>query len=515
MNNLTAEATEEASALDSKTVEYIRERCRTDLYFLSKSILGRPDVNLQTHGLMCRFIVEEPSNKRLLLMPRGHLKTAVATVDDSVRLTLKDSNARILLANEIDGTATSIMNEIKQHFEKNQTLQMFFPEYIHERFAGPGIRWSSDGAFLPNRTINDKTPTFMSRGVGGAVTGMHFTRIKADDLIGFDSKESPTVMESTKRWIDNLEPLLVAPSFIMDFIGTRWTMDDIYAYLMESFPSLAVMTRGAIENNEPIFPRNADGSPRFTMEFYDEMRLLRPDMFYSQYENNPQTGGRRDFEGHRVRDFWIENGRVVYANSTGVQSSWAIRELDIVAIADPSGDKTNATNPNTKKNDDAGIEVVGVSPSEQVFSLESVSQRSNPTEFVDRLFDACLKWRPRVVGIEQAGLATTLHYFQLKCKSHKTYFRTEALRPKNRVKHDRIRTTLEPVISTDRMFVPKAQRILRSQLDFFPNIKEDAVLDCLAYYAELAHVGTKAISDKERNKRVDDLLAQRNPLTGY
>jgi len=107
-----------------------------------------------------------------------------------------------------------------------------------------------------------------------------------------------------------------------------------------------------------------------------------------------------------------------------------------------------------------------------------------------------MKWRPRVIGIEQAGLSTTLHYFQLKCKLAKTYFRAEPLRPKNRVKNDRIRTNLEPVISTNRLFISRDQRVLKSQVDFFPNIKEDAVLDCLGYYPEIALVGTKAEKDK-------------------
>jgi hypothetical protein len=239
-------------------------------------------------------------------------------------------------------------------------------------------------------------------------------------------------------------------------------------------------------------------------------------MYYSQYENNPQTGGKRDFQSHLVRDFWFTNGRVCYKElGTGREMSWNVRELDIVIIADPSGDKSNATNIAGKKNDDAGINVVGVSPEDQVFSLDSISARFDPTQFVDRLFDACMRWRPRMVGIEQAGLATTKHYFDLKCKNNKTYFRTEALRPKNRVKHDRIRTTLEPVISTNRLFIAKDQRILRSQVDFFPNIREDAVIDCLAYFPEIARVGQKAEADKKRSERVESLLSQRNSITGY
>lgn len=511
---LQPEVKEELTTLDAKTVESIRNECRRNLYFLSKSILGRPDVNLRTHGLMCRFMVEEPSNKRLLLMPRGHLKTAVATIDDSVRLVLCDPDERVLFGNEIDGTATATMNECKAHFEKNEVLKLFFPEYIHPRFNGAGIKWSNDGAFLPNRTINDKTPSFMSVGVGGAITGMHFTRMKLDDLIGFESKESPTVMSKTKKWIDNLEPLLVSPQYFMDFIGTRWIPDDIYAYIMQLFSGLAILTRSCIENDEPIFPTFGDGRPRFTMEFFDNLREKQPDVYYAQYENNPISGGQRDFQPSRVRDFWLRNGRVVYKDNS-VEKSWALGELDVVIIADPAGDKTNAVRDSTKRNDDAAIEVIGVSPEDQVFSLDNFSARTDPTQYVDKLFELCMKWRPRVLGIEQVGLATTLHYFNKKCKDAKTYFRTEALRPKNRVKHDRIRKTLEPVISTDRLFVPMGQRQLRDQIMFFPNIKEDGLIDCVAYYPELARVGTRAQEERAAKSRIEDLLSQRNPYTGY
>jgi hypothetical protein len=46
----------------------------------------------------------------------------------------------------------------------------------------------------------------MTIGVGGAITGFHFTRIKGDDLIGIEAARSPAKMKEAIDWTDNIEP---------------------------------------------------------------------------------------------------------------------------------------------------------------------------------------------------------------------------------------------------------------------------------------------------------------------
>jgi hypothetical protein len=97
------ELMEEVKALPSDQRTYLREVSKSDLYTLSKGILGYKDLNPETHGAFCRFIEGEKKLRRLALMPRAHLKSTIATISDSIRLVLLDPDeTRLLIAGELN-----------------------------------------------------------------------------------------------------------------------------------------------------------------------------------------------------------------------------------------------------------------------------------------------------------------------------------------------------------------------------------------------------------------------------
>ena len=91
--------------LTSTQIEKIKRKCQTDLYFLAKTVLGYDQVHYDTHNALCNFIVNEESNRRMILMSRGFLKSTLSTISDSIRLAICDPNTRILIANETDEKA--------------------------------------------------------------------------------------------------------------------------------------------------------------------------------------------------------------------------------------------------------------------------------------------------------------------------------------------------------------------------------------------------------------------------
>jgi hypothetical protein len=98
--------------LTSEQFEAIRNRARTDLYFLAKGILGYDQVEPGAHQALCSFMTREEKNRRLVLMPRGHLKTTICTISDSIRLALCDPNTRILIQNEVFDNASLMLQEV-------------------------------------------------------------------------------------------------------------------------------------------------------------------------------------------------------------------------------------------------------------------------------------------------------------------------------------------------------------------------------------------------------------------
>lgn len=493
------ELMEEVRSYSESQLDYIRELACNNLFFMAKGVVGYKDVNLHTHGAFCKFFEDDRYDRRMGLMPRLHLKTSIATECDSIRIACKTrGDARILIVNEILKNAQDIMGTIKAHFEQNELLRLLFAELIPERFSGPGVTWSSEGATLL-RKMPYKEPTFMPLGVGGAAVSKHFTHIKKDDLIGLEAYQSPATMRRAIEWEDNSEALMVGEGLTwVDWIGTRWAKNDLYGHVIQQYGDrLRVFRRKIIENGERIFPERIS---------WRQIELLKkkPMIYAAQYENDPLGDMALDFQYHLVREFRFDNeGDVVFEGG-----KWAREVLDVVLSVDPnSGSKT--------AEDEAAISAVAMAPDEKVFVLESFHGRPTPSEFIDRLFEMAKKWRPRVIGIEKAGQQNTRHYFEKKMHKERVLFRVEDLKPENKDKDERIRNALEPLISSRKFFVLPGSKALREQVKHFPNLDLKDVIDSVAYSIRLL----KRPLDFEQHKRNRDaakmILASRNTVTGW
>jgi len=440
-------------------------------------------------------------------MPRAHLKTTIE-VSDCVRLpTLDVEQTRILVAAETATLSEKIVEETKGHWQYNELLRGLYPDLAPVKFSGPGVTWRSNMAKLPG--ARHKDGTWEAVGVGGAVIGGHYTRIKADDLIGYEAAKSPTVMQSTIAWNNNIESLLVDQhTNIIDWSGTRWGRHDVYADIMEKWgKDLAVFTREAIEHGKIIFPQ------LHTMEEYERIQRISPEIWFSQYCNNPQATGTADFPVEAVKHFQFSmDGNYVEAiNSAGHSVRWAIEQLDRVILVDPNSGSKQAP-------DEAAIVVTGVSPDNDIFVLESWSGRPSASELVEEIIARCARWRPRTVGIEKAGQQSTQHYFEQKRFTVGFYLPMPVpLNPKNRDKIYRIRSNLEPVIRSGRLYVLASDTQLRSQIAQFPDLILFDIVDALGYGPEVWRkpLNTESVHRTGRNMKL--MLARRgvNRRTGY
>lgn len=496
------EVLEEVQGLSTTEVDYLKRLAQKDLYFLCLGVLGYKDMTKELHGVGAKFITGQPKRRRLILWPRAHLKTTEFSVGDSLRQGLDNpDDARVLIASETSTLAEKILSEVKGHFEKNQLLRSLFPELIPPRFSGPGVVWRNDAASLVRSTAH-KEPTWTALGVGGASVGAHFTRIKCDDLIGLEALRSPAAMKRAIQWLDYLEPLLVNQhDDVIDWIGTRWSRNDLYAHLMKNYGmELAVYTRSAVEDGEIIFPA------LHTWEEYQRIQRTNPALWFAQYENNPISSGQSDFPVEMIRTYRFNHDETEVVTPEG--KKWHIGDLDRVLTADPNSGSLVAP-------DEAAISVQGISPDDEVFVLDSWGGRVSPSAFVDEIYRRACRWRVRVIGVEKAGQQNTDHYLQLKMEKETRTFRVEPLSHGGRAKEDRIRGSLEPLIRSGLLYILPSQTGLRTQLAEFPdNVLFDEV-DALAYGPQLWRKGMKQEDVARRGDVKKKLLAMRNKITGY
>jgi hypothetical protein len=512
---LEQEVVEEVESLDSSTFQALREHAKNDLYTLSLGILGYPDVNPGTHGQFCRFFDSQLYNPggelmrfRLGLMPRGHLKSTLGTVADSIRIVLADpENAKVLIANEVATLAQGFLGQIKSHWVKNKLLRALFPELVPPKFAGPGIQWSNEAASIVRQNATSESDaSWRAIGVGGAIVGHHFTHIKCDDLIGFEAAKYPSKMQFAIDWNSNIESLLTDHRVDrIDWIGTRWTKKDLYWKVMERYgAALATFTRSAIENDQIIFPQ------KHTAEEYFRIQQDTPLIWYAQYVNDPRGVEQQDFPVHAVRTFKFSlDGQSVIANpGLRNQKLWRVEDLDKVVLVDPNSGSPVAP-------DTAAIMVTGVSPDDEVFVLYAWSGRVSPSARVDKIFEVAKQWRPRAVAIEEAGQQNDLHYFEKKKETTDFPSRVVPLKPKNRNKEWRIRSNLEPVIRSGRLHLLITQEALRQQIEEFPDNLVVDELDALAYGPEVWRKPFRTSDIKKQASKLKLILSRRNPRTGY
>jgi hypothetical protein len=255
-------------------------------------------------------MMRPPYGRQLDLWPRGHLKTHIITIGKSVQDYLCDNNVRILLASSSRDISMKNLRKIKSIFETNEVLHWLFPECIPDT---KGDKWAETEVCLP-RTVNHPETTFKCIGVGGHITSWHFDILRKDDLIDEKTEKSPEVMEKIIDWHLLTKNLLESPTTGVDHLnGTRWSMGDLYQYIIDNEPEYDVYTVPAIGKGQARISgshydvdfgrpaRICNWPERFHFDALMAMREKDPYQFACQQMNNPRDEAVVDFNAKWLR----------------------------------------------------------------------------------------------------------------------------------------------------------------------------------------------------------------------
>jgi predicted phage terminase large subunit-like protein len=261
-----------------------RHLARTDLVWLSNTILGYPDVTERVHGpilaalqkfpgadeqhktvadyqaAMQGKILWEPkcqlehlppnegfeqSRDNLFLFPRGHIKTTIVTVAHSIQWIINYPNVRILGTTATETLITTIVLEIRNHFILNDQLRLLFPELCPQAKDGKIPEFGNLSGFTcPARDNNNKKlgpggkePTFLATTVGSAITGYHGDVQKTDDAVEKVNSSSQPGIDEVIRHAGSMGDLLEKYNSDdpdkplagwVDMVGTPWDFSDLY-----------------------------------------------------------------------------------------------------------------------------------------------------------------------------------------------------------------------------------------------------------------------------------------------
>ncbi len=323
----TGQVRQAGSTQAGQFVADFKKQAEANLFVFAKGVMGYSLLSPSLHLPVCNWLQRVPPYRKLLLMPRDHLKTTICKAavihlliqPDGANVWFPDGvgnlghsdgrSTRILLGSKTADLSRSTLSEIMMVYESNQILKALWPDRVWDEPKRQAKYWNAERILLPRPEIF-KEASVETIGVGGTIAGYHFNVHYFDDLIDLESANSPTIMQSTVDWHATSRALMDDPDKSLEIItGTRWAIGDIYEQLMDTDDSVEVMRRAAIEDGKPIFPE------RFSLESLQRLQREMRTMFPLLYMNSAGDPDLVDFDMTLLRRFQVLDNQLVFEES--------------------------------------------------------------------------------------------------------------------------------------------------------------------------------------------------------
>jgi hypothetical protein len=478
-----------------------------DLFFFTDYVLGynkhrpapdpkNPSVDMEPslHGEMCKIVTSSPKQKRLFLVPRGHMKSTVLTVGHTIWLLCRNPNLRILIVSATGPTAESFLAEIKGHFDNNKTFRWLFPD----RLPTKGEVWNQDAIQVGGRTIQAGVNSVEARGLEGNLVGRHYDYCKFDDLVTKDNITTPEQRQKVIAAFQALESVM-EPYATWDGVGTRWHFYELYQWLIDANdeaeeegvdPPFDIYIRRAIEDGKPIF------AAKYTYERLMQIKATQKELYAKLYDNNPLPDEDREFTRKMFYEYTEEEIKPLlpHLRHRGTTVDLAVSQKH---TADYSVVCTGTMHP------DGNLVVLDIN-------------RNRVT--ADRVADWVLahvdRWGSKVGYESQGQQAMFETVINLITEKKKRHLPMQKLKGSNNSNETRIRGLLLMGVSEKKpIWIPKdcAHKLdLVDEFERFPVGKHDDMAVAIAYLPQMVRLNKKGGKPRPTESYEPD-----NSMTGY
>lgn len=272
--NLELSGYEDLSSFSKYEIDKIRKirwKCRTDIKFLIKNVLGPeglyyPAIHDPMLGSLQKFpvptddqmeeldifeggrfhykplisnLIELPGKRdRLLLAPRSSGKTTFNCIAHTIQWIINYPGISIGIIQFSLEKAESILSQIKGHFTHNEKFRVLFPELcpppdkIHDfgKVSSFSVPIEERGEFGVR-----KEETVMTGSIDSGLAGYHFEVIKYSDIVEPKNTENVEQCEKLIRTYELSKYLRSTPLHWRDVEGTRYSFADLYGKIIDSW----------------------------------------------------------------------------------------------------------------------------------------------------------------------------------------------------------------------------------------------------------------------------------------
>jgi len=182
-------------------------------------------LNPTLHGGGLAF-VNGPKRRKLILWPRGHLKSTVFTQAETLRRAVKNPNMRILISSMKWDNAKTYLTAIKGIMQTKEFIELY-----GDLLPPPNSKYYKNNdaelTLMTRSNLSIREATFSTTGIDKEKTGQHYDLIVHDDVVGRDNISNDAMMTKVITYYRDCVSLL-DPKREMWVIGTRWHPNDLY-----------------------------------------------------------------------------------------------------------------------------------------------------------------------------------------------------------------------------------------------------------------------------------------------
>ncbi len=459
----------EAVRKQQKALHFVK-----DLFTFNKEVLHVEDGGQELaafHKEMSDFVMK-PNQKKLMLLPRGHLKSTMITVGYSLLRIAENPEVRILIANATYDMATSFLGQIKKHMQVNETFRDYYGDMTTN-----AEKWSENMVTVPKRKAftPKKEATITAYGVGGNLVSQHYDLIIMDDIVNRDFVTTPEQIQKTILFYKDALDLL-EPNGKIIIIGTRWADADLYGWIMDktspekNYEKFDVMVKQAYQGNmetgenfQALFPQ------KFTREVLMDLKQSKgPIEFSAQYMNEPLPQ-----ESAKFKVDWFKR---VY------EDELKVRNLNIFTMVDPAIGQL-------KTSDKTAIVTIAVDEYNNWFVVNIIWDHMLPNQIIDAIFSNWEYHHPNKIGIELVAFQRSLQYALNDEMRRRNIFLPIVELKADRSKGERIEGLIPRYANGTIYHLEQCPFIqaLEDELMRYPVGKHDDIIDALAYGLQIAH----------------------------
>ena len=309
-------------------IALVKQEAERSLYYFNLVLMGGHTLmQIQPHQWYCDFLQAVPPFRKLLLAPRGTLKTTIAEgmllhffiqplganhyfPHGKIGYLHHDEgrSTRVLLGSKGSDLSEEKLIHVRTIIENNTMLRAFWPQCFWHDPGRQATAWNNQRLFLP-RAEAFKEGSIETTGVGATITGDHFNVGLYDDLVAEQDRFSPGNMDRAYNWVHAAHFLLDDAEHAHEiFLGTHWTNNDIYVRMKREDVELEHRTYAAIQNSgQALWP---EAYPLSALKLI-EKRLIdsgKGDLYALNYLNDPRHASIVSFDAGQLRYFKIEGG---------------------------------------------------------------------------------------------------------------------------------------------------------------------------------------------------------------